>query len=125
MYKVKFDLYREPTDLKQISHWPLGFGIILLGITLFIFYVGKYLPLELFLFYIIELVGEFVLHLIALSTIFISTGIVLERLSWRKGLLTFEKDRILIKGDKEFYLKYDGITCIMLNIIARRFTPSK
>ena len=125
MYKVKFDLYREPTDLKQISKWPLGFGIILLGITLFIFYVGKYLPLELFLFYIIELVGEFVLHLIALSTIFISTGIVLERLSWRKGLLTFEKDRILIKGDKEFYLKYDGITCIMLNIIARRFTPSK
>lgn len=114
MYIVKFDLHKEPTDLKQISKWPLGFGIILLGLTIFIFYLEEYLPIELFPFYIAEIVGEFVLHLITLSVIFISTGIVLKRLGWRKGQLTFLEDRILIKGSKDFYLKYDGITQVKL-----------
>ena len=110
MYQIKFDLYREPTDIKKISHWPLGFGIILLLLTLLIFYFGKFLPLELLIFYFVDIVGEFTLHLIALSTIFISTGLLLRHLSWRKGILTITEDRILISGDKDFYLKYDGIT---------------
>lgn len=110
MYKVKYDLYREPTDLKQISKWPLGFGLILLTLTLFILYLGDLLPLELYLFYLIEVVGDINLHLLALSTIFITMGIILERLSWRSGELLILEDRILINGKKEFYLKYDGIT---------------
>lgn len=110
MYPIKFDLYREPTDLKQISHWPLGFGIILLVLIFLIIYLSKYLPLELQIFYFIEIVGEFTLHLIALSVIFISTGLLLRHLSWRKGTLTITEDRAVISGNKEFYLKYDGIT---------------
>lgn len=83
-----------------------------LFLTFLIFYAGEYLPLELLIFYIVEIVGDFVLHLIALSTIFITTGVIIERLGWRNGLLTFSDDRILINGKKEFYLKYDEITRI-------------
>ncbi len=110
MYKIKFHLYRKPTDLKQISYWPLGFGILLILLIIFIVYLSGYLSLELKIFYFLEIVGNSIFHLIALSTIFISTGLLLGHLSWRKGTLTIAEDRILIKGKKEFYLKYDDIS---------------
>jgi hypothetical protein len=54
--------------------------------------------------------GKELFHLIALSPIFISTGLLLRHLSWRKGILTIAEDRILIKGKKELYLREDYIS---------------
>jgi hypothetical protein len=110
MFKIKFDLKKDPTNLKQISHWPLGFGILLAFLTFFLFYAGRHMPMELFILYLVELVGEFIMHLLALSTIFITTGLLLRELSWRKGYVTIDEDRLLITGDRDFYLKYDRIS---------------
>ena len=109
-HKVRFDLYRQPTALKQISAWPYGLGIVLAILTVVIFYAGKFLPPELLMLYIFEVIGEFVLHLLALSAIFITTGIILKELGWRNGILMITEDRIQIIGRMEFDLNYDEIT---------------
>jgi hypothetical protein len=109
MYSTRFELKYEPTNLKQIAKWPYWFGIILFLLTAFIFMLGQYLPLELYVVYIFELVDELIFHLLTLGTISTALGYVLDKLSWRKGKLTYSNDSVIISGKKSVYFKFDSI----------------
>lgn len=108
MYKIKFELKKEPTDLKIIAKWPIGFGLILLALTFIIVYVGSELPLA----FIVELVDNLFPHFITLGITSLLLGFILDFLSWQKGELSIADDRLLITGDKEFYLRFENMTRI-------------
>jgi len=107
--KIKFDFFRKPTRLKSISYWPLGFGVILISMGLGLFYGFSYLPLELKLFYLVEIVSRYNIHLFSLGAISIFIGYILTFFSWRKGSVILDEQYIMIKSQKDFIIKYDEI----------------
>lgn len=120
MYQIKFELKYEPTNLRQIAKWPFWFGISLFVLTFLIISMGQFLPIELYGVYLFELVGEFTLHLITLGTISTSVGLILEKLSWRRGQLKFDDESIEIIGKKSVNIPFDTILSVLRTDSSRR-----
>ncbi|MEM6525638.1 MAG: hypothetical protein AAGF85_01480 [Bacteroidota bacterium] len=120
MYPVKFELKYEPTNLKQIAKWPYWFGIILFLLTVLVVMLGQFLPLELYTLYLFELVGKLMLHLITLGTISTVLGLILDRLSWRRGNLTFNEDGLDIHGKKSVNMPFHTFKSILQTNSSKR-----
>ena len=121
MHRINFELKYEPTDLKQISRWPYWFGILLLLFSLLVLMLGKDLPTEMQIFYIHEIVGKFLFHLNALGILSVILGLILGRLSWRKGELVIEENDIRILGKKSVNVPFETIKKILKMNESNRF----
>ncbi|MTI41966.1 hypothetical protein [Fulvivirga lutimaris] len=113
MYQVKFELKYEPTDLKQIAKWPYWFGITLLLLVFLIISISTFLPLDLLVVYLFEIIGEFTLHLLAIGIFSTLTGHFLDKLSWRRGQLKFDNECIDLVGKKSVNIPFDTILSIL------------
>ena len=109
MYKVKFNLYLNPSNIKKIALWPTGFGILMLILTVFPYLLTRYFPLEISLLYIQIIDFSIAIHFLLLSIIFLITGYILDLLGWRNGVLILKDSSLEIKGSKQVNLNYIDI----------------
>src|SRR5882724_442208 len=96
--KINYIIKGQPTTIKKVANGIIGTAIILFVIGDFLYTPLKYLPLELQIFAIGELIPRIFFDFDFIVILLFFVGMVAYTFRWRSGTVTLLDDQVIIDG---------------------------